>query len=228
MVCELADLQHPLTSADFHHPLLGNTLRFEASPNLLVSPVIPTELRSSPGEWGGLHHAAFLLSRRFPTPEKGRMYIHHLPKVLSVSLLDEASILFAESLSLSATRGFRRSKRGLADVEMGWLVSQLRMERWREALLWSFIVGKMGGNDGLWGAYEREEVKRVLRGAGAQETGPNGEKTIMVNRPERETRYNAIESQSNGWAKPYGSLLTFCKSPSASLLEQIADVPSLV
>jgi 3-O-alpha-D-mannopyranosyl-alpha-D-mannopyranose xylosylphosphotransferase len=169
-----------VSNADFHHPLLGPALRLDPSRSFLVNSDIPPSLQSPPGEWGGLQHANVLLSGRFAS--RLRMYIHHLPKALRKSLVDEASILFSHKLADASTRGFRESKRGRADVEMTWLVSHFGIERWREALLWSFIVARVGGVDGVWSETSRTELNRVLglnKGANTAE--------VVVEKSTRET-----------------------------------------
>jgi 3-O-alpha-D-mannopyranosyl-alpha-D-mannopyranose xylosylphosphotransferase len=50
---------------------------------------------------------------------------------------------------------------------MGFMVTHLRIERWREALLWIWAVGKMGNLDssdeiGTWGEAARAELKSLL------------------------------------------------------------------
>jgi len=57
----------------------------------------------------------------------------------------------------------------------------LRIERWREALLWTWSVSRMGGVDGVWGEKEKEETLRVL---GARV----GEDEVMVKRRPRKTK----------------------------------------
>lgn len=169
--------QAELSSSDFSHPLLGDVIRADAG--LLVKPEIGDDLLSTGGEWGGLQHASQMISRRFPSLARGYMY--HVPKSLSVSLMHEASVIWEDELTEAATRGFRRSMRGMGDVEISWLVGFLRVERWREALLWSWAVARMGGESGLWGQEAREEVKRVLR---MTTTKVNA---VMVHRQPRKT-----------------------------------------
>ena len=59
-------------------------------------------------------------------------------------------------------RGFRKSHRGKGDLEMSWLISHLKVERWREALIWVWAVGRVGGQEGVWGDKAREEIKGLL------------------------------------------------------------------
>ena len=192
-----------MSQSDFQHPLLGSVFRMDPGPNLRVNYVIPPTLKSTPGEWGGLQHAAKLIADRFT--RKKRMYMAHMPKALTLSLTHEASVIWADELSTVATRGFRQSKKGVADVEMSWLVSHLRIERWREALLWTWAVARMGGNNGMWGAEAREEIMYLLglEDAGEQEDEVEKDATIIVKRGPRTTFEDLKEIVDNaGWEDP--------------------------
>ncbi|WVQ83148.1 hypothetical protein IAT38_005286 [Cryptococcus sp. DSM 104549] len=164
-----------LSTSDFRHPLGGNLLRLD--PGLTVPEFMTPKQLSDSGEWGALQHANQLLSARF-SPLR-RMYMHHLPKVQSRALLHEASVMWAGELSLAATRGFRESKKGAGDVEMAWLITHLRVERWREALLWSWVVAKVGGVDGVWAEEEKDALRKVL---GLKDGEGEGMKRVQVER----------------------------------------------
>ena len=193
-----------MSKTDFSHPLLGLVVRLDPAPQVLVRPVVTPDLFSTPGEWGGLTHASMLLSRRFP--ERSRMYEHHMPKGLSRSTVHEASIMFADDLTVAATRGFRESKRGLADVEMAWLVTHLRVERWREALLWTWAVAKVGGAKGVWDREAREEVQRLL----SVEDGQEDE--VLVTKGLRVTLDDAADVMAQaGWDAPTSTQYVFCE-----------------
>ncbi|WVR04699.1 hypothetical protein IAU60_001710 [Kwoniella sp. DSM 27419] len=194
--------QRNLSVSDFRHPLLGNIVRLD--PGLLVTPSVEPYQINDSGEWGALQHANVILSRRFF--KKKRMYMHHLPKTVSRALVDEASIMFADELSLAATRGFRESRRGAGDVEMAWLTTHLRVERWREALLWTWAVGKLGGVDGFWGPNAREELRQVLRLTEKE----NATGMAFVSRGPRKTLDDLEEVQSQaGWDGPEASTYYF-------------------
>lgn len=145
-----------------------------------------------------------MISRRFPSLSRGYMY--HVPKTLSVSLMHEASVMWEDELTEAATRGFRRSARGMGDVEISWLVGFLRVERWREALLWSWAIARMGGESGLWEAAEREELKRVLR------VNRSDRHHVVVRRADRSTVAD-MESinQKMGWAGAKQTRHVFCE-----------------
>ena len=196
-------LMADLAPTDFHHPLLGNVIRLDG--RMVVKPEVTPDLFSTPGEWGGLQHASQLISGRFPKHARG--YLHHMPKALTVSLVHEASVMFEESLTAAATRGFRRSSRGLADIEMHWLVSYLRIERWREALLWSWAVARLGGLNGVWDGNARREIGNMLN-----LLSPPTD-LVIVKRNERKTLHDIERiSQLGGWDKPKKTKYIFCMS----------------
>jgi 3-O-alpha-D-mannopyranosyl-alpha-D-mannopyranose xylosylphosphotransferase len=209
--------QRDLSASDFSHPLLGDVIR--ADTQLRVKPEIGDDLLSDGGEWGGLQHASQMISRRFPSLARGYMY--HVPKTLSVSLMHEASVMWEDELTEAATRGFRRSARGMGDVEISWLVGFLRVERWREALLWSWAVARMGGESGLWTEAEREELKRVLK------MGRSDVDYVTVHRAERSTLVDmeGINLQM-GWASPRETHYGFCERTS-NLDRSVTDAISL-
>lgn len=193
-----------MSPTDYHHPLLGQVHRL--APALTVEPKIDPKLLSSSGEWGGLQHAAQLISERFTT--RKRMYQHHMPKAVSRSATHEATVMFADTLSTAATRTFRESARGVGDVEMTWLITQLQIERWREALLWTFIVGRVGGTAGKWGDGARDELRRVLR----VEKGDEGD-VVVVKTGRRETIMDVPNlDRHGGWEGPKNSFYKWCKS----------------
>ena len=215
-----------MSHSDFFHPLLGAVLRMDGGPALRVSPVVPDNLRSTPGEWGGLQHAALLIRNRF-TDQK-RMYMSHMPKALTLSLTHEASVMFADALTTAATRGFRQSRRGVADIEMSWLVSHLRIERWREALLWTWAIGKLGGQDGKWDEEARVEIANLL-GVDNME-----DDAIVVERGRRRTLedINRVTIQS-GWETPSWTKYYFSGSISSHIsseqcLRKLTDTLRLV
>jgi 3-O-alpha-D-mannopyranosyl-alpha-D-mannopyranose xylosylphosphotransferase len=199
------------SAADYHHPLLGSIIRSGFSNHLMAKTDYPEIMWSTDGEWGGLRHASNLLHVRFnsgPQP-----YPDHIPKSLSVPLLDEAQIIWSEEMSLSAIRGFRISKRGEGDIATVPLVQWLRMERWREALLWTWIVGKMGGIDGVWTEDAKDELKRVLGVFGDSDK-------VTVPRKKRATKDEVPKLVDQvGWKQPKQTWVAFSmSSPPFSIL----------
>jgi 3-O-alpha-D-mannopyranosyl-alpha-D-mannopyranose xylosylphosphotransferase len=121
-------------------------------------------------------------------------------------MMDEASIMFAEDLSISTTRGFRESLRGKADIEMAALASWLRIERWREALLWTWIVGKIGRGEGVWGEESRVAIQELFGDALAQ--GIN----VKIRKGPRKTVEDAqAYMEEMGLEGPMKTKIKFCK-----------------
>ncbi|KAF7964819.1 hypothetical protein HWV62_2737 [Athelia sp. TMB] len=153
-----------LSPADFHTHAMGTVLRLE--PTLLVAPS-PEPARIVPaGEWGPLFASNALLSARFGW--RGRPYAQHVPKALSRTLLAEVAEIWPAAMG--RTRGHRFRGMGLGawgeggDAYGVFLGVHLGVERWREALLWSFVVGRIGGDDGRWGEVERESAWEAVGG----------------------------------------------------------------
>lgn len=194
-----------MSASDFHHPLLGPVLRL--STGLTVQPHITPDLYSSHGEWGGLQYASQLLGRRFT--RRSQPYPEHFPKSLTVGMMDEASLMFANELGEAATRGFRESKRGVADIEMAALASWLRVERWREALLWTYIVARTGGDAGTWGEQERDGIEDLFGAGSALREGKN----VLFRKGPRSTIADAAAAAAGeaGVEQPLNTRIKFCK-----------------
>lgn len=77
------------------------------------------------GETGGLWHANWLLSKRFP--KRLRPYLPHVPKVVTRGLHHEAVLMFKDDLFRSTQRRFRESVKGEGDIQLQWLLISLRV-----------------------------------------------------------------------------------------------------
>lgn len=196
-----------LAHGDFHHPLYGTVFRLE--PGLEVAPLVTAKQQTDSGEWGGLGYASELLSKRFP--HRSRAYMHHMPKAVKKSLLHEASVMFAAELSEAATRPFREAKVGHADVEMPWLATHLQIERWREALLWTWAMARVADVNGKWGSVAREELRLLFGVWKGSEKG--ADVTISTSKESRKTIPDMEEmSARGGWEVPIASTILYCES----------------
>lgn len=65
-----------------------------------VRPILDKTRFNDAGEVGGLYHANWLLSQRFP--RRLRPYFAHVPKVITRGLHHEASLIFKEALFTSS------------------------------------------------------------------------------------------------------------------------------
>ncbi|ORY21754.1 hypothetical protein BCR39DRAFT_553054 [Naematelia encephala] len=148
----------PHAVADFHSPLYGSVIRFDHGYYQQVRPLLDKSRFNDAGEMGGLYHANWILSKRFP--RRLRPYFAHVPKVITRGLHHEASLMFKEDLFVSSQRRFREMTFGEGDIQMQWLLTSLRVERWREALLWTYVVANLGTleRSGVWSDVARKDV----------------------------------------------------------------------
>lgn len=122
-------------------------------------------------------------------------------------MLQEASIGFASALNDAALRHFRESHRGVGDVSMAFLTTHMRIERWREALLWSWAVAKVGSSDGVWGNDARQEIRELLDIDGAEQG-----RRVKIRRAARDTLGQVVDNfQRAAWEPPMATEFRFCE-----------------
>ena len=74
----------------------------------------------------------------------------HEAKAASLALLHEMSTIWSTQFAKTATHPFRETKAGESDPSMMFMLVHFVAERWREALLWSWVVAKHGAVDDAW------------------------------------------------------------------------------
>ena len=178
----------------------GTVLRFDVG---FLIPANRADDKADPaGEWGPLGTAAWLLCKLRPFQtfyslfehyltlpaerfgERGRPYPKHAPKPFPIAMLEESVRMWAPEMRTTLSHKFRgmRDSTGQWDAYITFLTSHLIIERSREALLWSWIVGRVGGNKDEWGPLEKTQAWRELGG------DPHyPEKDIHVSLTDRET-----------------------------------------
>ncbi|KAF7368693.1 hypothetical protein MVEN_00193800 [Mycena venus] len=120
----------PLPPSAFHTTLYGQVFRVD--PGLLVGGD-STGRADGGGEWRSLGWSAHLLNERFGT--RKRPYMHHNARALSLPLLHEVSLAFG-------------GEPNEFEVNTIFISTHYVIERHREALLWSWVVGKWGAEYG--------------------------------------------------------------------------------
>ena len=80
----------------------------------------------------------------------------------------------------TATHPFRETAKGENDPSTMFLMVHFVVERWREALLWSWVVAKHGRLDDGWSKEEADVAWRDLGGL-------NGSPTFYVSEIQRES-----------------------------------------
>lgn len=129
------------------------------------------------------HCCAAHLGDRFAS--RYRPYTTHQVKVLSTHILAEISTIWDKEISTTLSRPLRGMSNGAGDVYMAFLSSHYIVERWREGLLWAWVVGKISGEDGKWG---EEQAKRAWKDVGGHE---DSIEVVVIRSDKRETLHQA-------------------------------------
>ena len=95
-----------------------------------------------------------------------RPYSAHQARTLSVSIMRELTLIWAEQIDVTSCRPFRGMSHGLGDIYISFLATHFIVERWREALLWSWVVAKIGRVDGTWEDAEARAAWQAIGGVG--------------------------------------------------------------
>lgn len=167
-------MMNPLSPVSFYTPAYGIVLHLQS--NLLVKP--ERLFGKNQGEWRSLGESNFLLSQRFGA--RYRPYVAHEAKTASRALLHEMEMMWPGSFARTATHRFRETMAGDGDVNSMFMHSHFVVERAREALLWAWIVGRIGGLDDTWGEREGRQAWTELGGTW-------GENSLLVQSGHRET-----------------------------------------
>lgn len=90
------------------------------------------------------------------------------------------SVIWPDAFARTATHLFRETQNGDGDVNTMFMLTHFIVERAREALLWSWVVGRIGGVDDSWGEQEAAQAWRELGGV-------SNETSILVQSGVRQT-----------------------------------------
>ncbi|GAA5842285.1 hypothetical protein JCM9279_005333 [Rhodotorula babjevae] len=173
-------LHRQLELADLVSPLSGPVFRMQR--NLLVNGVEPSTGHEDPeGEWRGLGYSAWLLDRRFG--KRGRPYLVHVAKTLSLPLAREMQQVFLADLTKTAESRFRG--RGPCEVQPLFFLTHYTIEKHREALLWSFLVARSDPDRSS--TYSQAERRALLSALGYGLESPSLSLILDVSTPERRT-----------------------------------------
>ena len=136
-----------------------------------------------------------------------RPYISHQAKVASLPILHEISTIWYNQLSQTSSHPFRETQSGESDPSMMFMFNHFIIERWREGLLWSWVVGKHGGSDDGWTLATMERAWRELGGV-------VGDEHIDVRAGPRDTMNpSRVEDylKKGGHEHPDSTKYIFCK-----------------
>lgn len=164
----------------------GFVLRIQS--DIKVSPDWPDTKRAK-GEWRSMGASNWLLSEWRPSPipphvrqrwlagnrfgRRYRPYIQHEAKSLSFAIIQEIALLWPQAIVKTGTHAFRETESGDGDFYLTFMFAHYLVERSREALLWMWVVGRIGGIDDSWG--EREAARAWIEVGGAWDGDGNTE-----------------------------------------------------
>ncbi|CDW98899.1 hypothetical protein [Sporisorium scitamineum] len=179
----------PNEVSDLTSPLFGTVIK---SDTRFFSFYRPSEhpfqrLWNPAGEEVGIKRAAWILGQRFPM--RTLPYITHHPRSLSLPLFKEAAQTFPGAFSNTTLARFRAQREVPDSIQAFFLASWYIVERHREAMLWTWVVAKWGGE----GGWISSEVKRGMWEELAQ-GGAGGARKIDVRRPVRKSRGGDAEA----------------------------------
>lgn len=117
------------------------------------------------------------LDKRFGN--RNRPYIAHTVKTLSLPILRELNLIWPEAFNETANHELRGDVQS-PDVSTTFLAIHYQVERWREALLWSWVIGRLGQSDDKWTTAQADQAWKELG-------GHPDEERIIVNRAARQT-----------------------------------------
>ncbi|KAG8715128.1 Xanthine phosphoribosyltransferase 1 [Ceratobasidium sp. 394] len=175
-----------LNARDFYMGEHGIVMRMQNYITISPNPDIP---QHDGLEWESLRYSNWLLSNRFGS--RHRPYPTHLAKSLSIPMLQEVADAWPNEIALAASRPFRGMKhmRGgetTADAYMVFLEHHWVVERWREALLWSWVVAR-GCDRVRYGEDLDVWTREVAEIAWKELGGSTGQMTLEVRRGHRST-----------------------------------------
>lgn len=109
--------------------------------------------------------------------KRGRPYLSHMAKTLGSHFIQELETIWPDEVASTASHIVRNDFGRTNDVYPAFLMTHYVVERWREALLWSWVVAKMGDDDDGWDDW------KAWKALG----GRLGKSSIMVTRKGRDT-----------------------------------------
>lgn len=124
------------------------------------SPAGPVKDVSTVDEWYSLRYTNSLLSKQFGA--RHRVYLAHIPHVLSVSLMNEIHALWPLEFSKTSQHRFRGEGQA-RDIQMSFLLAHYVMERLRETQLKSYWTYRLDTNqDGRLNWNERQRLSDMI------------------------------------------------------------------
>ncbi|KAG0290948.1 Xanthine phosphoribosyltransferase 1 [Dissophora globulifera] len=150
----------PLSIADFWTPLYGFVLHMDPLSRVQPWQPKPVEHTAEVAEWPSLQYTNSVLSKQFGA--RHRVYIAHIPHILSVSILEEMQATWPEEFVKTSSHRFR-GEGGAHDLQVSFMLAHYVMERFRETQLTSYWKYRLDRNqDGKLDWEERQQLIRMV------------------------------------------------------------------
>ncbi|KAF9967327.1 Xanthine phosphoribosyltransferase 1 [Mortierella alpina] len=185
---------NPINSASLWTPLYGFVFHLDTLTTVGPAPAGPVEDLSAVGEWHSLTYTNSILSKQFGA--RHRVYLAHIPHVLSVSLMNEIQALWPQEFTKTSQHRFRGEGQA-REIQVSFLLAHYVMERLRETQLKSYWTYRLDRNqDGRLDWEERHHLLEMV------ETYHSA----MVKR-RREADPRSVENVTTGFLKGYDDRL---------------------
>ncbi|KAJ1023614.1 hypothetical protein NDA18_004602 [Ustilago nuda] len=168
-----------VSASDFWSPLYGPTFRLQSFTVVPEGDYNATDLNGAAAA-----RASALLNKRFGG--RPRRLLLDLPQPLSHSLFKELQTTWPKQLALPSLTASNNS------LDLPFLLAHYTAERYREALLWSFMIAKHD-RDGN-GVFSVTEAEALLKDLGASKV--NNFVFPMARAPVRDSRSSAALSET--------------------------------
>ncbi|KAI4594104.1 Xanthine phosphoribosyltransferase 1 [Pestalotiopsis sp. 9143b] len=150
-------MQH--AASDFYSPLFGSVMGFKTDSYNVNAKKLGSGSGPTFGEKPFAHYTSYLLNRRFG--ERPRRVQAHFGHSISRSVMKETMASFPEPARNGACERFRGESR--FQIYPWYANFHYTIERFREALLWSYIMSRSDTNsDGYLDWSERENILKAI------------------------------------------------------------------
>jgi hypothetical protein len=128
-----------------------------------------------------------------------RPYPYHMAKTISFPILHELTTMFNLSITETSTHAFR-DVAAEPDLYVMFMHATFLVERWREALLWSFVVARK------W------NEKTIMEDMWKEVGGREGEAVLAVKeQPRVRPNVRKEEFEAAGWATSNRTEFSYCE-----------------
>ncbi|KAI0156692.1 hypothetical protein GGR52DRAFT_583010 [Hypoxylon sp. FL1284] len=183
----------PHAASDFYSPLFGHMMAFKPD-HYNVKKLGGKDAVPSFGEKPYVYYTSYLLNHRFG--ERNRHVQAHFGHSVSRRVMEEAMASFPQPSAKGACERFRGESR--FQIYPWFAAYHYSIERFREALLWSFVMSRSDGDgDGYLGWPERQRLLEAIEPGWRllAQSGHDASSRPPAQSPDRERMYYEAPAQ---------------------------------